>query len=131
MILMKTDKACGRCPNSLICMTLKPLPKGAAYCQRCGCIVFKHDDVTFLCTRIRDGEHQRPTLPSQAHTRGTPSRSTRAYRAFGGCLARTYEGCVHMRRKRRKDGLRLARRCRSWKDCVEYFKNKNGFDLEL
>lgn len=135
MILMKTEKACGRCPKALLCMTLTPL-EDVARCRRCHCVTFKYNDTRFMCTLLRGGVHSRCVETPDAVARiGLSPTSKRNYvisalAPFRSCVCEG--GCVKTQRKKRPAGHRGAtKKYHPWRDCVHCIRETSGFDLEL
>lgn len=132
MIHMKTERACGRCPMAMMCVARKKLA-GVTFCRRCGCITFKHDDVRYLCSLIREGVHSR--IMSTKDVVGwdhMSDRDRRVAHVLQAVISRNaeYEGCVRTR-TRKKPYRQTQQPRRRWHDCVDFFRKTNGYDIEL
>lgn len=133
MILMKTEHACGRCPNALMCMARKKLTH-VTYCSRCGCVTFKHDNKRYLCTLLREGVHSRVQGDKAALSWGHMDRHSQRLVCIHAAVIShhaEYEGCIRIRARKAPGPFRRRKRKSKWHDCVEYFREINGFDVEL
>lgn len=133
MILMKTERACGRCPMAMMCLTRKKL-ENVTFCRRCGCITFKHDNERYLCPLIREGVHSR--IVSNKDVTGWDHMSDRDRRiahTLQAVLSRNaeFEGCVRIRARKAPGPFRNRKRKSRWHDCIDYFRETNGFDAEI
>jgi hypothetical protein len=128
VILLKTDMACSRCPNNLLCMTGRKL-KNAQYCRRCCAVTFKEDGRRFLCLLLREGVHSR--LASENFHDDVSLRGRRlAYVNATLAYPRTeFDGCTRLRRKVKRHPR--AKNVYRWVDCEHYFQALNGFDVKL
>jgi hypothetical protein len=117
----------------MMCMARKKLAH-VTFCRRCGCITFKHNNERYLCPLIREGVHSRITCDKDVSGwEHMSDRDRRIAHTLQAVISRNaeYEGCVRTRVRKAPGPFRGRKRRSKWHDCVEYFRETNGFDAEF